>query len=82
MVIRHGPAGGQYGHDLSAVSSGVTSHHSSKGLGTARKGGQEPGKETRLIILTVRCLVCRMQDANAGKHPQSLWEWKSFSNER
>lgn len=39
MVIRHGPAGGQYGHDLSALSSGVTSHHSSKGLRTARGGG-------------------------------------------
>ena len=50
--------------------------------GPPGKEGQEPGKEKRLIILTARCLVHRMQNANAGKHPQSLREWKSFSNER
>lgn len=82
QAVRHGPASGQYGHDLPTLSSGVTSHQPSKELRTSREGAAGPGEGKQLVILTARCLMCRMQNANAGQHPQSPAEWKSFPNER
>lgn len=41
--------------------------------GQTGKERQGPGKEKQLIILTARCLVCRMQNANTGNILNHGW---------